>query len=264
MRTSEAGYTVRTKLYNNMVSNFEAGEVREPIGGYLADYVDCPNEHLRRTFLHPDEQAQGCTCIEVSLHACCGRDLSAGTAEEVVSEALALVSPPVSATAEQQEALFVVQPPAKQWANLAACLDRCLVLADRPQGSILVAWYAYKTGRVSGVRVQPTKAKADNDATWERAVERTAANFGFRACPIFRVDILAAGEEGVELPTPMLYQGPRRRHHPGCQQEADSCIGTAPTLRHSCRLRPLSRGAEEMERLADLVEGHRRYAEKSQ
>ncbi|MEW8686687.1 MAG: hypothetical protein AB2556_12810 [Candidatus Thiodiazotropha sp.] len=43
VRTSKAGYTVRTKLYNKVVSNFEAGEVREPIGGHLADYADCPN-----------------------------------------------------------------------------------------------------------------------------------------------------------------------------------------------------------------------------
>jgi len=197
VRTSDAGYTVRTKLYNKVVSNFEAGEVREPIGGHLADYVDCPNSHLRQTFLHPDVQARGCTRIEVSLYACSGRDLSADTATEVVEEALALVSPK---DLPEEEGLFVVQPPAKQWENLAACLDRCLVLADRPQGSIFVAWYAHTaTGRVSGVRVRPTKANADADATWERAVEWAAADFGFRACPIFRVDILAAGEEGVEL-----------------------------------------------------------------
>ncbi|EDO27264.1 predicted protein, partial [Nematostella vectensis] len=49
IRTSDPGYTVRTKLYNKVVSNF-----REPIGGHLADYVDCLNKHLRQTFLHPD------------------------------------------------------------------------------------------------------------------------------------------------------------------------------------------------------------------
>ncbi|KAK3792681.1 hypothetical protein RRG08_032318 [Elysia crispata] len=193
--TSEAGYTVRTKIYNKVVSNFKAGEVREPIGGNLADYVDCPNQHLRQTFLHLDVQARGCTRIEVSLYACSGWDLSAETATEVVEEALALVCPQ---DLPEEEGLFVVQPPAKQWENLAACLDRCLVLADRPQGTIFVAWYAHTTtGRVSGVRVRPTKANAD--ASWERAVEWAAADFGFRACPIFRVDILAADEEGVEL-----------------------------------------------------------------
>ena len=112
----------------------------------------------------------------------------------MVQEALDLVSP------KGKEGLFVVQPPAKQWENLAACLDRCLVLADRPQGEIFVAWYAHTTtGRVSGVRIRPTKANADADETWERAVEWAAADFGFRACPIFRVDILATDELGVEL-----------------------------------------------------------------
>jgi len=197
VRTSGAGYTTRTKIYNEIVSNFEAGEVREPIGGHLADYADCPNQHLRQTFLHPEVQARGCTRIEVSLYACSGQDLSANTAVEVVEEALALVSPK---DLPEEEGLFVVQPPAKQWENLATCLDRCLVLADRPHGEIFVAWYAHTTtGRVSGVRVRPTKAKVDADAAWERAVEWAAADFGLRACPIFRVDILATNEEGVEL-----------------------------------------------------------------
>ena len=46
---------------------------------------------------------------------------------EVVEEALALVS---LNDLPEEEGLFVVQPPAKQWENLAACLDWCLVLAD--------------------------------------------------------------------------------------------------------------------------------------
>ena len=53
LRTSKAGYTVRTKLYNKVVSNFEAGEVHEPIGGHLVDYANCLNVHLHHTFLHP-------------------------------------------------------------------------------------------------------------------------------------------------------------------------------------------------------------------
>ncbi|MEW8446063.1 MAG: hypothetical protein AB2661_19425, partial [Candidatus Thiodiazotropha sp.] len=65
VRTGVSGYTTRAKFYNTVVSNFEAGEVREQIGGHLADYADCPNEHMRRTFLDPDVQARGCTRIEV-------------------------------------------------------------------------------------------------------------------------------------------------------------------------------------------------------
>ena len=193
--TNARGHTVRSKLYNKVVSNFEAGEIRAPVGGHLADFVDCPNAHLRKTFQHPDAQARGLCRIEVSLYACRGSDLSAGTAEAVVGEALALVS-----TDDAAGGLFVVQPPRAQWANLAAVLDRCLVVADRTQGAVFVGWYAHTgTGRVSGVHVVPTTAKAASDESWERAVVWAAADFGFRACPIFRVDILAATEDGVEL-----------------------------------------------------------------
>ena len=167
VRTSKAGYTVRTKAYNKVVSNFEAGEIRKPIGGHLADYVDCPNEHLRHTFLHPDVQAQGCTRIEVSLYACRGGDLSAYTAKEVVAEALALVSP-----SDLPEEKRSVCGPAASQAVGEPVLD---------------------------VMVRPTKANADKREACERAIEWAAADFGFRACPIFRVDILGANEEGVEL-----------------------------------------------------------------
>ena len=44
-----------------------------------------------------------------------------------------------------------------------------------------------------------TKVNKENEATRETAVEWTAADFGFRACLIFRVDILGETEEGAEL-----------------------------------------------------------------
>ncbi|MEW8688767.1 MAG: hypothetical protein AB2556_23365 [Candidatus Thiodiazotropha sp.] len=50
------------------MSNFESSELSEPIGCHLAIYANCLNAHLlRSTFLHPDVQARGCTCIQVSL-----------------------------------------------------------------------------------------------------------------------------------------------------------------------------------------------------
>ena len=149
VHTSKLGTRSDRKAYNKVVSNFEAGEIREPIGDHLADYVDCPNDHLRRTFLHPDIQAWGCTCIEVSLYACRRGDLSANTAKEVVEEALAPVSP------LDLPGLFVVQLPAKQWENQAACLNRC------PRARYLSPCTCTTTGRVSGVWVRPTKANVD-------------------------------------------------------------------------------------------------------
>ena len=191
--TRPGGYTVRTKLYNKIVSNFEAGTVREKIGGHLADYADCPNKHLRKTFFHPDVQERGLTRIEVSLYACRpGIELSENTAMDVISHALNMI--------HTREGLFVIQPPAKQWENLANELDRCLVLADRPMGVIYMAWYAHTTTkRVAGVCISPTKAVVECDDKWDRAVRWAASDFGFRACPIFRADIESLGEEGVNL-----------------------------------------------------------------
>jgi hypothetical protein len=42
IETTEEGRASRTKAYNKVVSNFEAGEIRQPVGGHLADYVDYP------------------------------------------------------------------------------------------------------------------------------------------------------------------------------------------------------------------------------
>ena len=193
--TTAEGHTARTKIYNKVVSYFEAGEIREPVGGHLADYADCPNPHLRQTFLHPDVQARGCTRIEVSLYACPQNELSSKKATDCIEKVLEQVS-----NEDEEYGLFVVQPPSKQWQNLAESLDRCLVLADRPQGHIFVAWCAHTgTGRISGIHVHPTAAKVRDEAKWEKAILWAAGDFGFRNCPIFRVDILSADEEGVEL-----------------------------------------------------------------
>ena len=196
--TTEEGHTTRTKIYNKSISNFEAGEIREPVGGHLAEYADCPNQHLRKTFLHPDVQARGCTRIEVSVYACPQNELSNKKATDCIEEVLEQVS--VEEEDEEEYGLFVVQPPSKQWKNLAERVDRCMVCADRPQGHIFVGWFAHtKTGRIAGIHVRPTPANVRDDAKWEKAVLWAAGDFGFRDCPIFRVDILAADEQGVEL-----------------------------------------------------------------
>ena len=190
--TTNNGGTARNKIYNKIVSNFEAGEVRSQFGGHLAEYADCPNQHLRRTFLHPDVQARGCTRLETTLYACDIENIPVGN---VLQEVLALVSKPA-----ETEGLFVVQPPKKQWENLAAKLDRCLVVADRPECTIWVGWCAStQTRRLCGVRIQPPPANMADDAAWNKTVEWAAADFGFRACPIFRLDIVGANEEGVEI-----------------------------------------------------------------
>ena len=195
--TSSSGNTVRTKLYNKVVSKFEAGEIREPIGGQLADYVDCPKPTSASHFPPPARTGtrmypyRGFP-LRMSRSRSLDRSGYRGRARSF--------GPCFAGGGGTTEPLFVVQPPSKQWENLSLLLDRCLVLADRPQGEIFVAWYAHTTTRrVSGVRVRPTKANVDDDQAWNKAVEWAAGDFGFRAAPIFRADILSVGDEGVEI-----------------------------------------------------------------
>ena len=49
----ESGYTTGVKLYTKVVSQFEAGEVQDPFGGHLADFVFSTDKHLRK-LLHTD------------------------------------------------------------------------------------------------------------------------------------------------------------------------------------------------------------------
>ena len=184
------GYTTRTKIYNKVVSNFEAGNVLERFGGHLADYVDCPNEHLRKTFCNEDVQNRGCTRIEVSLYA------NSNRTEMVANTHIQNVLDLVSSTP-----LFVVQPPQQQWRNLAKELDRCFVLADRPESTIYVCWYAHtKTKRMSGIRIRPKQSIVDNDKHWNQAILWAVSDFGFRNCPIFQIEILSADiDTGVHL-----------------------------------------------------------------
>ena len=57
----------RVKLYNKIVSNFEAGEV-SCMGGHLADYVYSSNERLRKVFESKEVQKRGITRLEVSVY----------------------------------------------------------------------------------------------------------------------------------------------------------------------------------------------------
>ena len=126
--------------------------------------------------LHPNVQKRGCTRLEISLYACDTEDLSQTVAEEPIAEALEL--------ANTKESLFVVQPPAKQWENLAQHLDRCMLLGDRPQGAIYLAWGGHsKTGRVQGMLVKPTAATVADDVKWERAMHWVMADFRAQRLP---------------------------------------------------------------------------------
>ena len=99
-------------------------------------------------------------------------------------------------------------------------------MADKCQGQIFVGWYAHTgTGRISGVHVRPMKTTAEDAERWEKAVEWAAGDFGFRACPIFRLDILAADEEGVVL-------GPLRCYNKKADASTILAASKKPTQLH--------------------------------
>jgi len=178
-RNTNLGMAVRTKIYNKIVCNFEAGEVLAAVGGHLADYVSCSNKHLQKTFEHPDVEKRGCTRIELSVY-------NPKTGKEHAIEAIDRTREILSSGK-----LFVVQPPAQQWKLLAEKIDRNLVVSNRELGEIFVAWYGHsETGRICGVQVHP-KNVSNNDAKWKKSVEYAISAFGFRSCPIYHIEILA-------------------------------------------------------------------------
>ena len=94
-----------------------------------------------------------------------------------------------------------------------------------------------KTGRLQGVVVKPTPKTLEKEGAWERAILCTMADFGFRKCPIFLVEIL--GVENNEVAFSEVY----------CFQK------NAPTILAACR-RPfqLHPGAPDHQMLLPATE----------
>lgn len=99
--TTFEGYTIRNKVYNKIVSNYEAGEIRGEFGCHLADYVACTNTHLRPTFHHSNVQARGCNMIDVSVYGLPTTMLDANRANKMLAPELTKLAAPK----------FVVQTP---------------------------------------------------------------------------------------------------------------------------------------------------------
>ena len=169
------GLFVRCKIYNKIVCQFETGTVQQTFGGHLADYVACPNKHLRKTFEDKDAKERGISRIEISVYGCTGEDpLLYGV--ELLEE-----------TRKQMEGkmLFLVQPAAKHWENFAKAIDRCCMFVDRPKREIHFCWYGHSTTRRLGGVVVPTGNK-----DIEKVARACGSEFGFHSCPIFWIDFL--------------------------------------------------------------------------
>ena len=137
---------LRIKFYNKIVSNLEAGEVRNLFGGHIYDYVYSSNERLRRLFWHPDVKQRGITRIEISVYGKQGT-LNENIGEVLIRRELELVG--------KTKKLFYIQPAKNQWKALAENLQQCFILVDRPHSIIYIAWYGNSiTGRIAGVKVR--------------------------------------------------------------------------------------------------------------
>ena len=181
--------TIRTKFYNKIVSNLEAGEVRNIYGGHIYDFVYSSNERLRRLFWHPDTKKRGITRLEVSLY---GRQyrLNEKIGEFLISREIQLF--------EKNKMLFYIQPAANQWQALAENIAQCFVLVDRPNHIIYSSWYGNSlTGRIAGVKIDYAKKKDKEDI--ENLALWAISDFGFRKVPIYRADILEYTSEKVRI-----------------------------------------------------------------
>lgn len=62
----------------------------------------------------------------------------------------------------EDDPVFVVQPPEMQWH---------LVLSNRKQGKVHVAWYYHTITSLVGVAIKPTSNTIENDEYWNRAIK---------------------------------------------------------------------------------------------
>ena len=75
-------------------------------------------------------------------------------------------------------------------------------IANRPTKTINIGWYANtKTGKIAGIEFG-----VKNIDNWEKAVQWSISEFGFKNCPIFRIDILdiqinnmISAEDGITI-----------------------------------------------------------------
>ena len=179
----------RVKFYNKIVSNLEAGEVRNNFGGHIFDYVYSSNERLRRLFWHPDTKKRGITRIEVSLY---GRQyrLSKNIGEFLIARELNLMS--------KKYMLFYIQPAANQWKALAENINQCFILVDRPNHVVYIAWYGNSlTGRIAGVKIDYAKKRDKKQI--ENLILWVISDFGFKKVPIYRADILEYTSEKIRI-----------------------------------------------------------------
>ena len=184
------GNIFRTKFYNKINSNFEAGDVRSKFGGHLYDYVYSSNARLRKLFWEKEVQQRGLTRVEISYYG-----LQNPVSKEIGNS---LIEKEIERTKILNEKLFFIQPPTKQWDLLAERIQKCFFLVDRENAFIYVAWYGNKeTGRVSGVKIDYSRKKDKTDIS--NLIKWAVSDFGFRMVPNYVAEIIEYGEDTLKI-----------------------------------------------------------------
>ena len=167
-------HTIREKLYNKIVCQFEAGKVQQNFGGHLAEFAACPNKHLRKTFEHAASKERGITRLEISIYGCSEQN-PLEYAEEIQKQTIAEMV---------GKKIFRIQSSANHWKNFSNAIDRCCLFVDHLQGVVYVCWFGHSTtGKLGGVVVPVGKKDI------ERVARACIADFGLHSCPIFRIDL---------------------------------------------------------------------------
>ena len=180
----------RIKFYNKIISNLEAGDVRNRFGGHLYDYVFSSNFRLRNIFWEKDVQERGLTRIEISVYG-----LQNPVSKEIGDR---LVEKEFARTKILNQKLFFIQPPQKQWCLLAERIKKCFFLIDREDATIYAAWYGNKqTGRICGVKIDYNRKKDKTNI--ENLIKWAISDFGFRLVPIYVTEIIEYGEDTIKI-----------------------------------------------------------------
>ena len=165
---SEDSMVCVVKFYNKIVSNFEAGDTQKKMGSHLAEYTFThSNDHLEKTFRHPDVIERGLTRLELSVH---GFDFNTNYASLLEKE-FNLV---------KDTKIFHIQPGSEQWLRLAKNISKWSLISCKPSREMVMCWYGSSlTKRIAGVTIKISKEHLEeNLEEWEHAKRWVISNFG--------------------------------------------------------------------------------------
>ena len=177
------------KYYNKIVSNFEAGDTQKKMGSHLAEYVFThSNDHLEKTFRHPDVIERGMTRLEMSIH---GFKFDINYASLLEKEFNLI----------KDAKIFHIQPGSEQWLRLAKKINKCFLISCVLSNEIYMCWYGSSlTKRIAGVTIKINETHLEeNPEEWEHAKRWAISNFGFSNVPIYDVTIDGWKEQIVKI-----------------------------------------------------------------